>query len=340
MGPSSAAAPGVPCHGPALWTGPEPAASGAWLRRPTPAQLAELALAVRTVRTRGTPLLRVTAEQFPAPAWHPELAAISHELAHGCGLAVVRRIPVEGFRPAEREQLLWGLGRHLGTPVSQDVTGHMLGRLPVAGPAAASPGAFRTDEADTTALLCLRPARASLVSSAALHNTVLARRPELLHRLYRTHHLDRGPRLPALAAPLAHRAGPRFSLRYDRRRIEAAQGRPGVPPLTREDVELFDLLDAAAASPALRLDLDLSPGDLLLLDNHTVAHTLTFTNPRATAPEATADALRLWLTPHQPRDLPPEFWGDTAQGPHGTRGGVPPRDVIAHRSPFHTKEPA
>ncbi|QNS02588.1 TauD/TfdA family dioxygenase [Streptomyces xanthii] len=340
MGPSSAAARALPCHGPAVWTGSDLAASGAWLRRPTPGQLAELATAVRTVRTRGTPMLRVTAAQFPAPAWHTELQATAHELTHRCGVAVVRRIPVEGFRPAEREQLLWGLGRHLGTPVSQDVTGHMLGRLPAAGPPAASPGAFRTDDADTTALLCLRPARASLVSSAALHNAVLDRGPELLDRLYRTHHLDRGPRLPALATPLAHRTERHFSLRYDRHRIEAAQARPDVPRLTHEDIALFDLLDAAAASPVLRLDLDLSPGDLLLLDNHAVLHTLAFTPPRATAPEATADALRLWLTPHQPRDLPAEFWGDTARGPHGTRGGVPPRDVITHRSPFHAKEPA
>jgi hypothetical protein len=35
----------------------------------------------------------------------------------------------------------------------------------------------------------------------------------------------------------------------------------------------------------------------------------------------------LWLTPHQSRSLPPEFWGDR-HSCTGGRGGVAPRDVI------------
>ncbi|MEU5952068.1 TauD/TfdA family dioxygenase [Streptomyces sp. NPDC047525] len=305
-----------------------------------PAQLDEVDAAVQSVRARGTPLLKVTADSFPLPSLTADLARAAAELESGRGFVLVRRVPVERYDPAAAAVLLWGLGRHLGIPVSQNATGHMLGHLTHDGPAASAARPLRTDDADTLALLCLRTSRTAghmrLASSAAVHNTVLARRPELIDGLYRTHYLDRrgeqSPgQLPWHAVPLVHRAGGRLSLRYDRRRLESARRLPGVPRLSPEDVELFDLIDRSAACPDLRLDVALCPGDLLLVNNHAVLHAHTgFADVPGT--EQSARALRLWLTPHQPRHLPRDFWGDTHY-PDGARGGVAPRDVITPQSP-------
>ncbi|WSD72869.1 TauD/TfdA family dioxygenase [Streptomyces sp. NBC_01591] len=343
VGRPSVEIPRSPCTGSAVWRGPELAHSRAWEWHLAPAQLDELDAALQAVRVRGTPLLRITADRFPVPGLASQLACMAEELEYGRGFVLVRRIPVERPGLAAAGVLLWGLGRHLGIPVSQNATGHMLGHIEDTHEVrAARP--FHTDEADMLALLCLRNdgsgGHAALASSAAVHNTVLARRPELIGGLYRTHFLDRlgeqapGQR-PCHAVPLAHRGLERFSLRYDRHRLESAQRFPDVPRLTPGDLELFDHIDGSAASPELRLDLALAPGDLLLVNNHAVLHSLT-TSESTTGPGARFHALRLWLTPHRPRELPPEFWGD-AHSPAGGRGGVAPRDVITPQTPTTRK---
>ncbi|MYW69762.1 TauD/TfdA family dioxygenase [Streptomyces sp. SID8379] len=328
-----------PCTGPAVWQGRDLARSRSWVLRPGPDQRDELDAAVRSVRARGTPLLKVSADRFPVPSLTADLARVAAELETGRGFVLVRGLPVERYGPAAAAVLLWGLGRHLGVPVSQNATGHMLGHLPYR-PADLGPQAFHTDDADMLALLCLRtsgaPGRMRLASSAAVHNTVLARRPELVDGLYRTHHLDRhgeqSPEdLPWHAVPLAHRAGGRLSLRYDRRRLESARHLPGAPRPDPDDRELFDLIDASAADPELRLDIALHAGDLLLLNNHAVLHSdAGFANGPCT--ERGPQALRLWLTPHRPRALPEAFWGD-AYFSGGARGGVAPLDVITSHKP-------
>nr|WP_272922501.1 TauD/TfdA family dioxygenase [Streptomyces sp. SID5785] len=273
--------------------------------------------------------MRITADRFPLPSWSGELARVVRELERGPGFMVLRGIPVGRYRPTEREHLFWGLCLRLGTPVSQDATGHMLGRMTGAGPTGGdTPQALRTVESDTLAVLALRPARASLASAGAVHNEVLARRPDLATRLYRPHRVDRDRRLPPLVTPLARRDGPHFSLRYDRDAIEAAHARPGAPPLTRRDRALFDLVDPVAADPAFRLDLDLAAGDLLLVDNHTVLHSVE----AGTGPDV--GALGLWLAARPSPGGRPASW---------SRGGVPPHDVITPRprptAPRHLPHP-
>ncbi|MFD5817059.1 TauD/TfdA family dioxygenase [Streptomyces sp. NPDC127038] len=187
------------------------------------------------------------------------------------------------------------------------------------GPRTRETPAFRTDPTDLLALLALRTARTGarvrLAGSAAVHDAVLERRPDLAERLHRTYHFDRrgehapGER-PWTAAPLVSRhdgpgGGP--STRYDRGRIESAQRFPDVPRLEPADRELFDLLDSVAASPEHRLDLDLMAGDLLLVNTHRVLHTPpAFGEHRP--PDRSGHLLRLWLAfPGRPggQDAPP-----------------------------------
>ncbi|OIJ88351.1 TauD/TfdA family dioxygenase [Streptomyces colonosanans] len=337
-----------PCTGPAVWRGPDLADSEEWVLRLSPAQIGELEAALRTVRERSLPLLKVDAGDFPVPALAGELERIADVLENGRGFVLVKRIPVERYSPAAASTIFWGLGRHLGIPVSQNAAGHMLGHARDTGRSMADPATrgyqtraglpFHTDGSDVLGLLCLRAARSgariTVVSSAAVYNDVLARRPDLVERLYRTHFLDRREEQvpgeqPYSAVPLACWYGGKLSLRYNRCYLESAQRFPAVPALEPADVELFDLIDELADSPELRLDVDFEVGDLLLLNNHTVLHSRTEYEDFA-EPERQRHVLRLWLALRQGRDLPPDFWGTLHRSGGGPgRGGITPRDVIA-----------
>ncbi|MFD8738608.1 TauD/TfdA family dioxygenase [Streptomyces sp. NPDC059618] len=315
--------PPAPLSGPSVWKGPELPPPGQELTPPGPwrwtlpeARIAEIDSALREARRRDLTLLRLTAADFPLPGLAAGLAQVREALEHGRGFAVVRGIPVERLGETAASTVFWGIGRHLGRPVPQNADGLVLGRVRDTGPdpdAPSGPGprtreatAFRTDPTDLLALLALRTARTGarvrLACSAAVHDAVLERRPDLAERLHRTYHFDRrgehapGER-PWTAAPLVSRhdgpgGGP--SMRYDRGRLESAQRYPEVPRLEPADRELFDLLDSVAASPEYRLDLDLRAGDLLLVNTHRVLHTPpAFGEHRP--PDRSGHLLRLWL---------------------------------------------
>jgi hypothetical protein len=224
-----------------------------------------------------------------------------------------------------------GLGRHLGVAVPQDATGHLI------RPADASRVDFHSGGSDVTALLVGDGARTvSLVSSGAVHNEVALRRPDLALRLFDTFHSCRsceqtpGER-PHRPVSLGCWSEGRLSLRYDRRDIAQAQCHAAAPRLKRADLELFDLIDEIAASPILRHDVRLAAGDLLLVNNYDVLHSLW-----AESTGADARLLRLWLTLRGGRALPPTFtWPTPTYGDTGGRGGVTPCDAVhrTHRRP-------
>ncbi|MFF3448734.1 TauD/TfdA family dioxygenase [Streptomyces sp. NPDC002667] len=326
---------------PSVWKGPEPTRPGPWQLRLSEAWIAELDSALRETRRRDLTLLRLTAADFPLPGLAAGLAHLSETLEHGRGFAVVRGIPVERLGETAASTVFWGIGRHLGHPVPQNADGLVLGHLRDTGGDPGDPSVpghrsreaepFHTDPTDLLALMALRTprtgARVRLVSSAAVLGAVLELRPDLAERLHRTYHFDRrgehapGER-PWTTAPLLSRhdgPGGSPSTRYDRCRIESAQRFPEVPRLEPADRELFDLVDSVAASPEYRLDLDLTAGDLLLVNTHRVMHVRpAFEDDGPPAPSG--HLLRLWLAlPRGPGGQDAHRW-------------VTLRDVIRPRS--------
>lgn len=336
-----------PCTGPAVWSGADMADRDEWVLRLSPEQIEELETALRAVRERGVPLLKVRSADFPLPTLADVLERVADELENGRGFVLVKRIPVERYGRAAASTLFWGLGQHLGIPVSQNAAGHMLGHARDTGRTLADPSTrgyqtraalpFHTDGSDVLALLCLTPPRAGgrtvLASTGAVYNAVLAHRPDLIERLYRPHHLDRrdehtpGER-PHHVVPLAVWHGGKLSMRYHRPYLESAQRFPDVPRLEPADAELFDLIDRVASSPRHRLDVGFETGDLLLVNNHAVLHSRTEYEDFA-EPERKRHVLRLWLTLRKGRGLPSHFWGDLPETRGGSgRGGITPRDLV------------
>jgi hypothetical protein len=340
-----------PVAGPAAWRAVDVADRAAWTLRLSPVHLDEIGAALAAVRRRGLTLLQTTAADFPLPTLAGELARLADEVEDGRGFALVRGLPIARYGEAGAAAVFWGLGRHLGLPVSQNAEGHLLGHVRDTGRVLADPAArgyqtgtalaFHTDGSDALALLCLQPARSGgrimLASSAALYNSLLLHRPDLVERLYRRFAVDRreehGPGERAYdLVPLACWYGGELSLRYNRCYLESAQRFADAPRLETADHELFDLIDETAASRDHRLEIRLTAGDLLLVNNYTVLHARDaikdFSQP------GRRHLLRLWLTHPDGRPLPHELWADPERtGEQGGRGAVPPRDVIGRVPP-------
>jgi Taurine catabolism dioxygenase TauD, TfdA family len=342
-----------PIGGRCAWRGAELATSSDWIRPISAAAIDELDAALRAVKARGLAWHDITRDDFPLAGFRAELAAVSDELEHGRGIVLLRGLPVERYTEDELRQLYWGIGTHLGTARYQNGHGELIGEVrdelraygsvhqpgvaqqpgdPVTSrykARSSGPLRFHTDRADVVGLLCVRQARAGgvskIVSSVAINDTILARRPELhalLHQnYYRTREgEERGGDRRWYALPVFGVHDGRFTSQYSRTFVEAAQRIAEIPRLTAAQDEALDLL--AEVAEELCFEMELEPGDIQLLNNHVTYHARTAFEDD---PAAGRDRLlfRLWLSMPNSRALPPGFevlWGSTAPG--ALRGGI------------------
>ena len=68
-----------------------------------------------------------------------------------------------------------------------------------------------------------------------------------------------------------------------------------MPPFSAEELELLDTYEEIASSPELYLDMELEPGDIQLLSNHTQLHARTGYKD-APEPDRKRHLLRLWMS--------------------------------------------
>jgi hypothetical protein len=337
--------------GPMVWTGEDLRQSAHWIRTLAPAEIEELDAALRAVQRRGLEWRSLTREAFAIPRLAASLAEVSRELEDGRGLVLLRRIPVERYSEDELRTLYWGLGLHLGTPRYQNAQGELIGdvrdenrlygTVREVDPArageprtsrnkarSAGPLRFHTDRTDVVTLLCVRPAArgglSKVVSGPAVHNAILARRPDL-HALlcapyYHSREGEAGGRQRYYAMPIFGMRDGRFTSQYSRTFVENAQAIAGVPPLTRAQDEALDLW--AEVCEELCYSMDMKAGDLQLLNNHVVYHART-TYEDDPAPGRDRFLMRLWLSMPNSRALPEGFealWGSIEPG--ALRGGI------------------
>ncbi len=337
-----------PLTGRAVWTGAALDASGDWIRTLDAAQLAEIDTALRNLRRPGLDFAR---DDFPLPLTAPLLADISDELENGRGCVRLRGLPVRRYSEDELRRIFWGIGRHLGTAIYQNAKGEIMGevrdetkravqtftpteegRVASARARSRSTGPLRwhTDRCDVIALLCVRNAQegglSKLASIPAIHNAILARRPDLLALLcqdyWRARPADEDGLSPdnVFAMPVFGFADGKITSQYSRTYVEQAQEVARVPRLTAAQNEALDML--AAVADELCLLSAFEEGDIQLLNNHVIYHGRTgYADDAATRQERLL--FRLWLSTPNSRRLPDGFenlWGATAPG--ALRGGV------------------
>lgn len=339
--------------GPSAWHGAEMAGSRRWVRELPATAIGEIDAALAGVRRRRLSWREVDAAQFPLPGLGGLFAEIAEELENGCGMVKLRGLPVERWEADDLRRIYFALGSHVGRPVFQNRSGELMRDIRDEGAGigerygqiATSDGGsflssyartlsngrlrFHTDRCDVVALLCARQAQAGgtskLCSSVAVHDAMLARRPDLLDALYRpvwrSRHGEEAA-TPDSVYPLPvfgvrdGRLTSHFSLTY----IEAAQMVAGVPSLDAAQRAAIDMLLELAEE--LSFEMALEPGDIQFLNNHVVYHGRTpFTDDAASGRDRLLH--RLWLTMSNSRALPEDhrvLWGEVAAG--AGRGGI------------------
>lgn len=311
--------------GPVAWKGTELAGDASWVYPLTGADIAQLDAALAEVKRRGLAFPRFAREDFPLGDFATQLQRVSDELENGKGFFLLRGLPVERYTDEEIDLLYYGIGLHLGVPVTQNAKGELLGVVTNVGDPK-QPGTrvyetsaylpYHTDLSDVVGLLSVRKARegglSSLVSAATVYNEILGKHPEYLGLFFRpVYFAHLGEVLPSLSPIFSVHEG-KLSCRYLRQYIELGQEIRGLP-LSRVDLEALDLFDSIIHDPGIRLDMMLEPGDIQIANNYVVMHSRTrFEDHDELARRR--KLLRLWLKMPNARALAPDFPG---------RNGIP-----------------
>lgn len=331
-----------PIEGPSAWSAADMRGREAeWSYRLSTTEIAELQAALRSVQSRNLDIADIRRDDFPLPTLGLALDRLRTEVLEGRGFVLLRGVPVEDRPIAESAALYWGIGAHFGSARSQNAHGHLLGHVyDLGGSSASNPNIrsyataerqnFHIDRCDVVALLCLRRAKSgglsAIASSMAVHNVMLARRPDLLERLYQPFPVDRRGevpegKLPFYDAPVFNEHSGNLSVLYSRLHIGSSQRFPEARRLAPEDIEALDMLGELAGSDELRLDMTFMPGDIQFLHNHTILHARTGYEDWP-EPERKRHLLRLWLAPGSARELPPVFAECYGGITPGDRGGI------------------
>lgn len=276
--------------GPSPWTAAQLAARDDWIVRLDAGGLEDIARALDGVKRRGLGLEDITAEDFPLPSLGRQLSAIKELLSDGPGLALLRGVPVDRYGRDDLGLILWGIGAHIGTAVAQSYRGDMIGEVMDMSHTGDARRAYRsprplhlhTDSADVTGLLCLRRAKSGgtslLTSSLAVHDAILAERPELLPWLYDGYHYRRSEAASSGETPTTpHRipvfaeSGGRLNCYFNAFSIARSFAEDDIEN-DPSALEAFEVFKTTAARDDLLYRTMLEPGDLQFLSNRTVMH--------------------------------------------------------------------
>ncbi len=142
-------------------------------------------------------------------------------MENGRGFVLVRGLPMERYTKDDAAIVFWGLACHLGRVVSQNRYGDLIGHVRDAGLDMKDPSVrfyetrlsqdVHNDLSDWISLMCLRQAKSegvsTLASAAAIHDVMMAERPDLVRVLYEPLTIDRRnePGWPEEESPLHYR---------------------------------------------------------------------------------------------------------------------------------------
>lgn len=333
---------------PGAWIGPEIQDDASWIYRIDDAAIAEIDAALAHARRAGA-RIPFPPDAFPLPRLAAALDGIIEEIEQGRGFKLIRGIPRQRYSDEECEMIYWGIGAHLGRPVSQNARGHLLGHVRDEGRHHADHSArgyqtrermdFHTDmlPIDVLGLFCLRTSKSGgaskLVSALTIHNVLREERPDLLEALYGEFHIDWRGEEPAgenpwFTLPMFSACEGRVTTRivslpyYDSAARHGERYRPTA--LQREALEKVQEL---ANRPALMLTMDFQEGDIQLINNHILLHAREGYEDHP-EPARKRHLLRMWIAVDDARRRPlaPELAGRYRWV---REGGIPPKTVAA-----------
>lgn len=330
-----------PVTAPWVWSSAELAARSDWIVEFDPQARADLDAALVSVKRSALPVEQITAREFPLPSLSDRLEGVRRMLGHGLGLCLLRGLPVDRYSQEDLGLLLWGIGTHLGRGVSQSYRGDVIGEVMDMTHTGDARRAYRSprpldlhvDLVDVVGLLCVRRARsggASLVaSSIAIHNAILAERPDLLAALYRGFYYRHSEASSTGEPPTSDHRVPVFGMAGDQ--LVCNFNSSPVSRSFREDphiqndaatLEAFDYFIRTAARDDILYRMMLEPGDIQLLNNRLTLHGRDEFEDYPGLDRKRL-MLRVWLMMAGWAPLPDEM------RPRKTEGGIPRTAAVA-----------
>jgi hypothetical protein len=308
-----------------------------WIEEISTDQIGEVEAAVQELERSGGGIETLG---VPLPTLGPRLQGLLDKVLNGRGFVLIRRLPVERWTKRQAAIAFLIIGAQLGNLRMQNAEGHLLGHVRDMGRSSDDPNTriyqtrerqtFHTDSCDVVGLLCLQSAKSgglsSLVSSTTIFNEMRRRRPDLLRVLMQPIETDRRGEVPEggkpyFNIPVFNYHNGLVSTIYQRQYIESARRFNGVAPLTSLQIEALNLFDELANDPKLNLTMELQPGDIQFVHNHTILHDRTAFEDYP-EPERKRHLLRLWLAPPSARPLPEIYAERFGSITPGDRGGV------------------
>ncbi|MEH6546910.1 MAG: TauD/TfdA family dioxygenase [Sneathiella sp.] len=335
--------------GPAAWIGSEMAqAPERWLVYLTNDQIAELEAAAQHYLSLGKDVGEITAKEFPIPNFGNHLNLLQEKLRTGCGVEVMRGLPVAGYSQEMAATIFCGIGAHIGRARSQNAKGHILGHVRDTGASSQDPNtriyltsdrqSFHTDSSDVVGLLCLRDAMegglSMLVSALTIYNRMQKQRPDLLEKLFDPIATDRRGEIPEGAEPFMNIPvlnwyNGKLTVFYQRQYINSAKRFSSAKKPDETHIEALDMFDALANDPDLYLQMRLEPGDMQFVYNHSQLHDRTGFKDWPD-PMHRRHLFRLWLSLPDDRPLPACFKERYGSIEIGNRGGIITKETKLH----------
>ena len=326
-----------------IWRGDELADHLHWNYQLTDGDIEELKKAAS--HTLSLPLLDLNKELFVLPELGRKLQEIQENLEQTIGATLLSGFPIEDFDEEMSKRIFWGICQHIGTPVSQSAKGEKIfsvrdegygdGDSRQRGPNTNKKLSFHSDRSDVIAFFCWKQAKSGgenqLVSSFALHNEILKRRPDLLEQLYspyyyKRHNVDEGNALPWCRQPIFSITDGKFACNILRVLIDRAYAMPELPDMSSIQKEALDFLEETANDPELHYAFRQKPGDMLFINNFTVLHRRSEFEDFEEL-DRRRHIFRIWLSVPNSRPLDPLFkenYGSVEAG--AVRGGMKPQN--------------
>ncbi|CAM5249331.1 hypothetical protein SXANM310S_04295 [Streptomyces xanthochromogenes] len=315
-----------PVTGAGVWRAGDFSGPGDWTEVLEECEIAEVERALAVAKGHGSSPGTLSVDDFPLPTVKRRLEGIVDELEFGRGFAVLRGLPVEKWTVEDAKLVYWGIGLHLGTPVSQNAAGELMAHVrdhsegELGDPSVETRAyrtrselPFHTDSADIVGLLCLRNSgrggESTLASSMTIYNHLLAHHRELLGLYYRGFVYDRraenaGDEIPYYRNSVYGYFDGLLNCRfYMTHYIESATVKSGIPlsDIERHALELFQEIGSMEEHC---LTMKLRTGDIQLLNNNVVVHGRSAFQDE---PGRRRDLLRLWLNTRKARKYPDDF---------------------------------
>jgi hypothetical protein len=258
-------------------------------------------------QTRSRPPQSAIRMDFSHPALTLLYQDIQHVLMEGEGAIVISGITQEHFTPEDFERIFWGIGTQLGAAAVQSSAGDRVGHVRVEnnpknrGYLSSRELGFHSDAFELMGLMCVERAEQGgvtrLASGLAVHNQILAERPDLLPPLYEGYYYataesaDSERPLTSYKIPVFSHVDGKLSCMCLKAYMSAAAVmlNTRLPDDLNEALHLFLQI---AERDEMKIEFLLTPGEILFCNNFALLHARS---PFENSVERERHMLRLWL---------------------------------------------